>query len=117
MPSLVIHAPDYQTYQEDKQSFDDTFKSGKGNAYALNKTILARLQPEGTVMPGWRVALLCKNSKLRAEGELVGIKPAIKNGGPWFTKNGIRRYDVYIKNIEMVPYRPEALNRNGVAII
>jgi hypothetical protein len=117
MPSLVIHAPEYQLVREDARSFNDTFETGVGNAYALNRTILAQVLPEGIIRPGWRVVLLCKDRGHRAEGELDRLEPAIKDGRPWFTENGIRRYNVYIENFERVPYRPEALNRSGVAVI
>ena len=117
MPSLVIHAPEYQLVREGAKSFEDTFETGIGEAYALNSTILRQVFPEGMIRPGWRVVLLCKDRRRRAEGELARLEPAIKDGRPWFTKNHIRRYDVYVENFEMVPYRPEALNRNGVAVI
>jgi len=118
MPFLVIHAPEYQLVREDTRSFNDTFETGVGKAYALNSTILAQVLPEGIIRPGWRVVLLCKdNRRRRAEGELVRLEPATKDGRPWFTRNGIRRYNVYIENFEMVPYGTEALNRNGVAVI
>lgn len=117
MPSLVVHAPEYQLVREDTKSFQDTFETGVGKAYALNSTILAQVFPEGIIHPGWRVVLLCKDRRRRAEGELIRLEPAIKDGRPWFTKNGIRRYNVYIQNFEMVSYRSEALNRNGVAVI
>lgn len=118
MPSLVIHAPEYQV-REGAKTFEDTFQTGIGEAYALNSTIIRQVFPVGERMirPGWRVVLLCKDRKRRAEGDLVRLEPATKDGRPWFTKNHIRRYDVYVKNFVMVPYRPEALNRNGVAVI
>lgn len=117
MPSLVIHAPEYQLGREDTMSFDDTFTKGVGKGYALNKTILRKLSPDGMIRPGRRVVLLSKDRRLRAEGKLVRLEPAIRDGRPWFTNNHIRRYNVYIENFEMVPYRPEKLNRNGVAVI
>jgi len=116
MPSLVIHAPEYQV-REGARSFKDTFNSGIGEAYALNSSILRQVFPEGMIRPDWRVVLLCKDRRHRAEGRLARLEPAIRDGRPWFTKNGIRRYDVYVEDFEMVPYRPEALNRNGVAVI
>jgi len=78
---------------------------------------LGQVFPEGKIRSGWRVVLLCKDKRRRAEGELVQLKPAIKDGRLWSTKNHIQRYDVYVKNFKMVPYRPEALNRNGVEVI
>jgi hypothetical protein len=111
VPSLVIHAPEYQLGREDTKSFKDTFDTGVGKAYALNRTIYYQIHP------GCRVVLLCKDRRRRAEGKLVKLEPAIKNGRRCVTKNGIQRYDVYVENFEMVPYSPEALNRNGVAVI
>ena len=117
MPSLVINAPDYQLGREDTKSFKDTFETGVGKGYALNRTILGKVFPEGIARPGWRVVLLSKDRRSRAEGKLARLEPATKDGRPWFTNNGIRRYNVYVENFEMVPYRPEKLNRNGVAVI
>ncbi len=117
MPSLVIHAPEYQLVREGTKSFEDTFQSGIGEAYALNSTILRNVFSEGVIRLGWRVVLLCKDRRRRAEGELVRLEPAMRNGRPWFTGNHIRRYDVYVRNFKIVPYRPESLNRNGVAVI
>jgi len=117
MPSLVIHAPDYQLARPDTRSFEDMLEMGIGRGYALNSTILRQLPPAGPIPPGWGVVLLCNNRGLRAEGELVRLEPAVRDGRPWFTKNHIRRYDVHVRNFEMVTYRPEALNRNGVAVI
>jgi hypothetical protein len=111
MPSLVIHAPDYQVYENDKKSFKDTFETGVGRGYALNSTILRQIPSVD------RVVLLCKDKRRRAEGDLVKLEPATKDGKPWFTNNHIRRYDVYVENFKLVPYRFEELNRNGVAVI
>lgn len=57
MPSLVIHAPEYQLVRKDTKSFNDTFETGVGKAYALNSTVLAQV-PEEIIRPGWRVVLL-----------------------------------------------------------
>lgn len=111
MPSLVIHTPDSQLGREGTKSFEETFESGVGNAYALNSTIYRQ------VHLGCRVVLLCKNRRLRAEGQLVRLEPATKDGRPWVTRNHIQRYNVHVQNFKMVPYRPEALNHNGVAVI
>ena len=73
--------------------------------YAIN----AKLFPRITL--GGRVVLLCKDEPRRAEGRLVKLVPTFKAG------NGIQRYDVHIENLKMVPYKPESLNRNGVAAI
>jgi hypothetical protein len=60
---------------------------------------------------GCKVVLLSKDQKLRAEGEFVKLDPMTK------TNNGIQRYDVHVKDFRSVPYKPERLNRNGVALI
>ena len=111
MPSLVIHAPEYQVVKVGKKSFVDTFNTGKGEGYAINSTLFRQ------IYPGCRVILLCKDRKRRAEGELVKLEPAIRDGRRLFTKNRIPRYDVYVKDFKNIPYKPEALNRNGVAVI
>jgi hypothetical protein len=54
---------------------------------------------------------LSKDEQLRAEGELTELIPKSKTG------SGIQRYDVHIRNLKMVPYKPERLNRNGIAVI
>jgi len=106
MTTLVIHAPTRKAQQEDKKSFDDTVSSGIGEGYAINRNLFVQLSP------GCGVIILCKDRKLRAEGELVKLIPTEK------TSNGVQRYDVYIKNIEKVAlYKSEKLNRNGVSVI
>jgi hypothetical protein len=118
MPSLVIHAPEYQTPRPDMQSFQDTFDKGVGKAYALDRTISRQLPPEGAIRPpGWRVVLLCKDRRRRAEGDYIRIEPAAREDGAWFARNHTCKYNVYVENFVMVPYRPEALNRHGVAVI
>lgn len=111
MFTLVIHAPENKLGRDDTKSFDDTFRTGIGKAYALNSKIFSKISP------GCRVVLLCKVKKRRAEGQLVWLEPAIKDDSPWVTENGIQRYDVFVENFEKTPYKPEALNRNGVAVI
>ena len=76
-----------------------------GPDYAITRDLVAQLYA------GCGVVLLCKDKPRRAEGTLVKLVPTVRAG------NGIQRYDVYIDNLEMVPYKSECLNRNGVAII
>ncbi|MEW6067616.1 MAG: hypothetical protein AB1610_04925 [Nitrospirota bacterium] len=111
MPSLVIHAPEYQVVQVGKKSFINTFNTGIGEGYAINRRLF------GQIYPGCRVILLCNDKRCRAEGELVKLEPAMRDGKRLITKNGIPRYDVYIKNLTTVTYKPERLNHNGVAVI
>ena len=55
--------------------------------------------------------LLSKDERKRAEGKLVRLVPTIKAG------NGIQRYDVHVEGLRKVPYKPEDINRNGVAVL
>jgi hypothetical protein len=105
MPSLVINAPRNQVHENKKKSFDSTFGTGVGDGYAINRNLFSQ------IYPGCGVVLLSKDQKLRAEGKLVKLVPSFKTG------NGIQRYDVYVKDFKRVPYLPERLNRNGVAVI
>jgi hypothetical protein len=115
MPVLVIHMPDNQVIENDKKSFDDAFADGIGYGFALNKKILAQVFP---VEPGYRVVMLCKSRQRRAEGDLVRLEPAFKHKGvEWWTDNHIRRYHVHMKNLKIVEYKSEKLNKNGVAVI
>lgn len=111
MPSLVIHAPEYQVVQVGKKSFIDTLHTGIGEGYAINRKLFEQ------IYPGCRVILLCKDTRCRAEGELIRLEPAMKEGNPLITKNGIQRYDVYIRNLMKVTYKSEDLNKCGVAVI
>jgi hypothetical protein len=105
MPTLVIHAPREKCKRENKKSFESTRASGIGDGYAIYADLFSLLYP------GWRVVLLSKDQKLRAEGRLAKLDPADK------TENGIQRYDVYVEGFEMVPYKPERLNKCGVSVI
>jgi hypothetical protein len=101
---LVIHAPKSKVQSENKRSFERTLETGIGDGYAVTRNELALLTP------GLNVVLLDKDTRRRAEGELVKLEP---NG---WTRSGIQRYDVYTSNLKVVPYRPERLNRRGIAI-
>jgi hypothetical protein len=105
MLTLVINAPKAKTQEENKRSFKSTFHSGVGDEYAIWSHLVLHL------VPGCKVVLLSKDEELRAEGELVELVAKSKTG------SGIQRYDVHIKNLKMVPYKAEHLNRNGVAVI
>jgi hypothetical protein len=105
MRTLVINAPKAKVEQESKQSFESTLGSGVGDGYAIAGSLFAQLSA------GCGVVLLDKDQRKRAEGTLVQLVPTEKTG------NGIQRYDVHIKTLKIVPYSPESLNRNGVAVI
>jgi hypothetical protein len=103
--TLVIHAPRQKSRAEGKKSFERTFATRKGRGYAIARNLYERC------WPGCEVVLLSKDEGKRAEGRLVKLVPTVK------ADNGIQRYDVYIEKLRMVRYRPEALNRNGVAVL
>jgi hypothetical protein len=105
MSTLVIHAPHQKVQEENKRSFRQTFESRIGDEYAIPSGLVAQLHP------GCTVVLLSKDEEKRAEGKLVKLVPKSK------TNNGIQRYDVYIDKLKMVPYKPEALLRTGIAVI
>lgn len=105
MPALVINAPREQVDAGFKKSFDSTMRTGVGEGYAISRTLYDQCRP------GMVVVLLSKDEGKRAEGRLIRLVPGEKAG------NGIQRYDVHVEGLAMVKYKPEALNRNGVAVI
>lgn len=105
MTTLVIHAPSGKARQEGKKSFDDTFKEGVGDRYAID------LKSYGLLYPGCDVVLLDKDKRQRAEGRLLKLVEVSK------TEAGMQRYDVYIENLRMVQYKPERLARCGIAVM
>jgi hypothetical protein len=105
MSTLVIHAPLSKAQQQGKRSFAQTITTGVGDGYAINR----RLRQQ--VNPGDGVIVLDKDARRRAEGTMTGLQP---NG---WTGNGIQRYDVFTRDLAIVPYQSEALNRNGVAVV
>lgn len=60
---------------------------------------------------GCKVVLLSTDERKRAEGVLLKLEPADKAG------NGLQRYNVHVAELARAAYRPERLNRNGVAVI
>lgn len=104
MTILVINAPRQMVRAQRKKSFAKTFSSRIGKGYAIWSRWFARCYP------GCKVVLLSKDERKRAEGKLVKLVPVSK------ARNGIQRYDVYIRNLTKVTYRPEPLNRNGVLV-
>jgi len=106
MSTLVINAPKQRVGQGPTyKTFAETFAKGIGRDYAISENLAVQTSPRCTVV------LLSKDEHKRAEGELVRLVRTVKAG------NGIQRYDVHIKNLRMVSYKPESLNRNGVAVI
>jgi len=105
MVTLVVHAPEYMSRSQGKRSFQETVRHGVGEGYAIAKRLHARC------VIGCKAVLLCKDAKKRAEGRLTKLVPTVK------TDNGIQRYDVYMRGLRLVSYKPERLNRNGIAVL
>ena len=108
MPTLVIHAPKYQVQQNGKKSFNATLVDGRAEGYAINRRIFAIINNNRNIC---KVVLLSNDEQLRAKGTLIRLQETEMTG------NHIQRYNIYIKGLRIVPYRPERLNRNGVNII
>ena len=107
MPTLVIHAPHSEVKQNQNQSFNQTFTTGRGDGYAISSGLFTQISP------GDAVVMICKVHKKQAEGRIKELCPTVKAG------NGIQRYDVLMVDLKMVPYTHESirLNRNGVTVI
>ena len=105
MATLVIHAPQATAGTDGKWSFDNTFESGIAKGYAIAHSFWLRSHT------GCKVVLLSKDERKRAEGRVVRLEPTEK------ANNGIQRYNVHMEDLKRVPYKPEALNRQGVALI
>jgi hypothetical protein len=104
METLVLNAPSWRENEDGAKSFESMEASGRGDGYAIASTLVTR------IAPGCPVVVLNKERSLRAEGTLLRLVPTSK------TASGIQRYDVYMSGLRRVPYRPEALNRCGVAV-
>jgi hypothetical protein len=109
MITLIIHAP-YRKSKNGriKKSFETIFEDGLGPAHAISKKDVIKLTR------GSKVVLLRKtrNKERRAEGRLVELVDTGKT-----VPQGVRQYDVYFKDQKIVDYKPEKLNRFGVAVI
>ena len=106
MPTLVIHAPNWRV-KGGGRSFEWVMTHGMGYRYAIYKQYLDIIQPDCTV-----VVIRKDGKRKRAEGQLVNLVPT-----GIFTKNGIQRYNIHIKNLSEVIYKPEKLNRCGIAVL
>ena len=107
MLTLVIHAPD-RAAALGASSFEQILSTGIGPGYAISKRNVDRLAEAEESM----VVLLRKDRRLsRAEGQLDRLVPT-----GTCTPQGIRRYDVHICGLHLVPYRSQRLNHQGVAV-
>ncbi len=107
MPTLVIHAPHSQVQHNRKQSFDQTVAAGRGDGYAIWRSLFEQLSP------GDEVVVICKVHQKQASGRIKELKPTEKTGA------GMQRYDVIMEDLKLTPYThgDTKLNRNGVAVI
>lgn len=107
MPTLVIHAPHSQVQQNQKQSFNQTLATGRGDGYAISRGLFIQLSP------GDDVVVICKVHQKQAAGEIKELIPTVKTG------TGMQRYDVVMVNLKPVAYTHgnTRLNRNGVTVI
>ncbi len=104
--TLIIHAPHAKVKEKGSKSFEDIFASGVGKGYAIYD------KDEKELIKGSTVVLLRKDkNKRRAEGLLDKWVPTER------TNNGIQRYDIHVEKWTEDPYKPEELNRCGVAVI
>jgi hypothetical protein len=106
MATLVISASHARAMKGGK-TFEAILEDGRGPGYAIFQDDVVRLIPGSTV-----VLVRQDRNQRRAEGSLVGTPQySLRN-----TPQGVRRYDVSIKNLKEVTFRPERLNRFGVAV-
>jgi hypothetical protein len=107
MPTLVIHAPHSQVQENQKQSFNQTLVTGRGDGYAISNGLFQQLSP------GDDVVVICKVHRKQAVGQIKELIPTVKTG------TGMQRYDVIMVNLKAVPFTHgnTALNRNGVTVI
>ena len=82
MPTLVIHTPHLQMQQNQKQSFNQTLATGRGDGYVISEVLFGQLSP------GDDVVVICKMHQKQAAGKLNEAVPTVKTG------TGMQRYDV-----------------------
>ena len=107
MHTLIIHAPHSQVQQNQKQSFNQTVETERGDGYAISKRLFQQLSP------GDDVVVICREFQKQAAGKIKELIPTEK------ARNGIQRYDVIMVNLKQVQYTHGniKLNRNGVAVL
>jgi hypothetical protein len=104
MHTLIIHAPKSKCNPTLGNCFADYFRTGVGKDYVIGKGNKSKL-----TIPGSRLVLLDKESKLRAEGTLIKLVPT--------KKTPQQRYDVHFEDQKMVPYASVKLNYYGIAVL
>lgn len=107
MITLVLSVPSRK-----QPSLEAMCKSGKGPKYAISELGYSMLNQGSTV-----VLIRKDKNQRRVEGILINLKKSRDTSGKIEkTPQGIQRYDVYFKNNNKVPYKPEKLNLWGVAV-
>lgn len=105
MSTLVLHAPRSRARNGEAASFEDVLASGIGDGYIIGKSLRPR------ILDGCKIVVLDKDQELRAEGRLRCLVESEKAG------NYQQRYNVHIIDLKRVHYKPERLNRNGIAFL
>src|SRR5229473_2150742 len=110
MPTLVLHTPTWRVRADGARSFESTVARRVGEGYALTA------DEQNRIRPGWKVIVLNRYSKQQAEGVVVRLERTKE-----WTMNGLQRFDVYMDQLRVVPYRLTTsvlqLNRRGTAIV
>ena len=93
--------------QNQKQSFNQTLATGRGDGYAISRGLFNQLSP------GDDIIVICKVHQKQAAGQIKELIPTVRTG------TGMQRYDVIMVNLKPVAYTHSntSLNRNGVAVI
>lgn len=108
MTTLVIHTPDYKVRNTWPKSFEKVLADGIGEGYGIYEKYISILTSDCK-----KVVLLRKDkNRKRAEGIFIKLEKTERQARP-----GIWRYNVHIKGLTEVYYKPEKLNRLGWAII
>lgn len=108
MTTLYLNVPKDKVDGEGKKSYADTLASAIGGGYAMSMDNALKC------VPGSSVVLLCQATGQRAQGKVKALKMTGE-----VTGSGIVRYDVYMEDLEAVPYRPAPANfgRTGILFV
>jgi hypothetical protein len=107
MPTLFLSAPGSGLSRGIVRTFDvrSILISGVAPDYAIATNLIEQ------VYAGMRVVVFDRDRKEQLEGVVASYTPTVK------AENGIQRYDVLLRNCEMVSYsKPPQVNHCGVAI-
>ena len=106
MCTLVMNLPEWRAHQENVRSFDNTITTGIADGFAIAKNLRDKINV------GCKAVLVSNDGEKRAEGTISKI---VETGR---TRTGMLRYDVHLSDDRrMVAFKPERVNRQGVAVI